>query len=93
MKTVIEMAREAGFSTAHTLGWPECYARFAELVTEQANARANNSWTLMCKKMVEAEREACATVAALTVCDTHIPTGIKIYGTAAAKAIRARRNA
>ena len=32
MKTLIEMAREAGFSTAHTLGWPECYARFAELV-------------------------------------------------------------
>ena len=60
MKTVIEMAREAGFSTAHTLGWPECYARFAELVTEQANARANNSWTRMCEKMVEAEREACA---------------------------------
>jgi len=62
MKTVIEMAREAGFSTAHTLGWPECYARFAELVTEQANARANASWTLMCKKMVAAEREACAKV-------------------------------
>jgi hypothetical protein len=36
---------------------------FAELVTEQANARANNSWALMCKKMVEAEREACAKVA------------------------------
>lgn len=38
------------------------------------------------------EREECAKVAALTVCDTHIPTGIKIYGTAAAKAIMARGN-
>jgi len=36
------------------------------------------------------EREACAKVAQSTVCDTHIPTGVKIYGTAAAKAIRAR---
>ena len=39
---------------------------------------------------VEAEREACAEIAASTVCDEHIPTGIKIYGTRAAKAIRAR---
>ena len=38
------------------------------------------------------EREACAKVAQSTVCDTHIPTGVKIYGTAAAKAIRARSN-
>ena len=36
------------------------------------------------------EREACAAVAEKTVCDTHIPTGIKIYGARAAKAIRAR---
>ena len=37
-----------------------------------------------------AEREACAQIAQATVCDTHIPTGIKIYGTRAAQAIRAR---
>ena len=40
--------------------------RFANLVaakaTEEANARANASWTLMCKKMVAFEREACAKV-------------------------------
>lgn len=36
------------------------------------------------------EREACAKLAQETVCDTHIPTGIKIYGTKVAKAIRAR---
>ena len=41
-------------------------------------------------RMLAAEREACAIVAASTVCDEHIPTGIKIYGTCAAKAIRAR---
>jgi hypothetical protein len=30
-----------------------------------------------------------AKVAAATVCDTHIPTGVKIYGQRAGKAIRA----
>jgi hypothetical protein len=39
---------------------------------------------------VKAEREACAKLAQETVCDTHIPTGIQIYGTKVAKAIRAR---
>ena len=29
---------------------------------ETANRAANQSWTLMCKKMVEFEREACAKV-------------------------------
>ena len=37
-----------------------------------------------------AEREACAKLAAETVCDTHLPTGIKIYGSRAAAAIRKR---
>ena len=41
-------------------------------------------------RMLAAEREECAIVAARTVCDEHLPTGIKIYGTRAAKAIRAR---
>jgi hypothetical protein len=34
----------------------------ADKATEEANARANASWTLMCKKMVALEREACAKV-------------------------------
>ena len=38
------------------------------------------------------EREACAKLAATTVCDIHIPTNVKIYGTVAAKAIRDREN-
>ena len=92
MKTIIEMAREAGFNKNELAYLGDNFARFAELVTEQANAQANASWTSMCNKMVGFEREACAKVAALTVCDTHIPTGIKIYGTAAAKAIMARGN-
>jgi len=42
------------------------FVAFANLVaakaTEEANAKANASWTLMCKKMVAIEREACAKV-------------------------------
>jgi hypothetical protein len=45
------------------------------------------------KQLILAEREACAKLAATTVCDTHIPTGVKIYGTVAAKAIRNRGQA
>jgi hypothetical protein len=57
-------------------------AREAGLISEYLKAFAD---------LVRAdEREACAKLAATTVCDTHIPTGVKIYGTAAAKAIRAR---
>jgi len=36
--------------------------RAADKATEEANAIANASWTLMCKKMVALEREACAKV-------------------------------
>jgi len=36
------------------------------------------------------EREACAKLAAETVCDVHLPTGTKIYGGRVATAIRAR---
>jgi hypothetical protein len=47
--------------------WTMCLLeRFAALVaekaTEQANARQNASWALMCEKMVAAEREFCAQV-------------------------------
>ena len=40
------------------------------------------------RKLIADEREVCAKIAAETVCDTHLPTGVKIYGTRAAKAIR-----
>ena len=47
-------------------GTHENLVAFANLVAakerEEANAKANASWTLMCKKMVAIEREACAKV-------------------------------
>jgi hypothetical protein len=39
------------------------------------------------------EREECAKLAETTVCDIHLPTGTKIYGSRVATAIRARGNA
>jgi hypothetical protein len=75
MKTVIEMAEEVGayiaelplenavlFEVDILSGRSAKLEAFAALVTEQANARANTSWALMCKKMVADEREACAKV-------------------------------
>lgn len=76
---IIQMANEAGLNS-YRIAPAEAVAvweRFAALVEAKAAAK---------------EREACAQVAAQTVCDTHIPTGINIYGTRAAKAIRARGN-
>ena len=55
------------------------FVTFANLVaakaTEEANAKANASWTLMCKKMVAIEREACA-----QVCDSFYLSWIDIQG-------------
>jgi len=99
MKAIIEMAKEAGFqidgdSWIHAgvvlidgrKAIDKQLERFAELVTEQANARANTSWTLMCKKMVEAEREACA-----KVCEM-VDENDLYFGSQYAAAIRARSN-
>ena len=69
MRDAIDMAREAGL-----LAWLkppedviERFKAFEALVRaderEETNRRANASWTLMCEKMVAAEREACAALA------------------------------
>ncbi len=66
--------------------------RFAALVeevaTEAANARANTSWSLMCKKMVAAENEACA-----KVCDAFQARDVGMQPAECAGAIRARGQA
>ena len=64
---IIRMAREAGFGGSPIMAvGQENLERFAALVeeaaTEAANARANTSWSLMCKKMVAAELNEIATV-------------------------------
>ena len=84
---IIEMAIE---NTINGLNFnQEGLVRFAQLVadkaTEEANARANASWTLMCKKMVAIEREACA-----KVCDDWPNGRDDVYSIG--QAIRARSN-
>jgi hypothetical protein len=69
---IIEMARQAGIlndygeEQSSWLAQTKHIEAFTKLVaaksTDEANARANASWTLMCKKMVEAEREACGAI-------------------------------
>ena len=65
---IIEMAREAclfymDYIRVDSMKQLEDFANLvAARATEEANAKANASWTLMCKKMVAIEREACARV-------------------------------
>jgi hypothetical protein len=68
---IIEMAKEARihrddswrFEMLQEKNALEVFAKLvAAKATEEANARANASWELMCKKMVAFEREACAKV-------------------------------
>lgn len=98
---VVRMARECGISVSEGNTFADdCYIsvlyRFANkaiehfLTTTRKCVTNDASREAAIQAAVEAEREACAIVAASTVCDEHIPTGIKIYGTRAAKAIRAR---
>jgi hypothetical protein len=84
MKDTIEMARESGFDiTLDPTETPpqwffECWE--SQLRAFEALVRAD-------------EREMCAKLAEKTICDTHIPTGINIYGTRVAKALRAKEQA
>jgi hypothetical protein len=64
---IIEMAQECkliGMRPFIDGIYTEALIEFAHLVaakaTEEANARETAPWTLMCKKMVAFEREACA---------------------------------
>ena len=68
MRDTTEMAREV--YGAHTEWNDSQLERLEQLVAlvraderEKTNRRANASWTRMCKKMVAAEREACARIA------------------------------
>jgi len=65
---IIRMAREADLiDDTYASDWyvyqlRQFAALVAEAATEAANARATSSWTLMCKKMVDFERDACAKI-------------------------------
>ena len=94
-KEVIRLVKEIAQSDS-TLTALEGFERFAALVAAHVReTEFKPDWNTYQQGLADgaaAEREACAKLAQETVCDTHIPTGIKIYGSRVAKAIRARSN-
>lgn len=56
----------------------------------ESNCDMNNHDFSLWKWSRNREREACAAVAEVTICDVHLPTGVRVYGGRAAQAIRAR---
>lgn len=98
---IIRMARESGLEAYSILPHKEIdwdclvddLATFAHLVYEATFRDANiaASRTILDAAVLE-EREACAKLAEETVCATHLPTGVNIYGSRVAKAIRERSN-
>ena len=94
---IVRMAKEAGWFFMEAEMASRKLERFAALVAAAKDAEHQQTLTLQQRSYereiqleVEAEREACAQIAESTVCDTHLPTGVRIYGTRAAAAIRAR---
>ena len=98
-----QFAEQAGFGV---YGWNEKeFEKFADLIAAQEReewehkfARVQNLMDVReiqpnkpcCLAARADEREACAKVAEETICDVHLPTGTKIYGSRVATAIRAR---
>jgi hypothetical protein len=78
---IIRMAREAGMG--RIVGVYKDGTRMVEVPNPDLLER-------FAALVAAAEREACAKLAESTVCDTHLPTGVRIYGTQVAAAIRAR---
>ena len=69
----------------------------AQAMSHPAVVETINVLSELCRELREAletaradEREECAKLAETTVCDVHLPTGTKIYGSRVATAIRAR---
>jgi hypothetical protein len=81
---IIRMAREAGLASIYSA----CDEPGVRCAYEDWDEELERFAALV----AAAEREACAKLAETTVCDTHLPTGVRIYGSKAAAAIRARGN-
>ena len=63
---------------------------FARSIEREIGFARAELWIKRINDAVLAEREACAMLAEETICDVHIPTNVKIYGSRAGNAIRAR---
>ena len=90
-KRIREIANEAGLLVHNPNGVPTKLEKFAELIAADERNRiwTQSHWTEYERKIVAAEREACA-----KVCEEH-PSGLNMLGGAfvtCAAAIRARGN-
>ena len=84
---IIELAEQAGFIV------DKDSQKYQKQCIQSTHSLVDEPLAAFALLVAAHEREECAKIAEKTVCDTHIPTGIKIYGTAASKAIRARSKA
>ena len=66
---------------------------FARSIEREIGFAKAELWIKRINDAVAEEREACAKLAETTVCDIHLPTGTKIYGSRVATAIRAKGTA
>jgi hypothetical protein len=79
---IVELATQAGMEQDGEMWFSNLYKTDMDVHISHLEAFA---------KLVAAhEREECAKIAAETVCDVHLPTGTKIYGSRVATTIRAR---
>lgn len=70
--------------------WPEPFlVKHEDICGDEVGPPSRCYTEAQLKQAVRDAYEEAAKVAQETVCDTHIPTGVNIYGTRAAKAIRA----
>ena len=93
----LQPCRTADHQSTQSLGGQMKINSITKLALDSDFEKTGSGWTAwthdlekFAAAVAAAEREACAKLAAETVCDTHLPTGIKIYGTRAAEAIRKR---
>ena len=78
---IIELAKQSG------MVYREFEDEFANGNTDGVDLKTLQAFAAL---VAAQEREACAKLAETTVCDIHLPTGTKIYGSRVATAIRAR---
>jgi len=82
---IIAMAEEAGLAFNFD-GYPDIWATYTNIGRKEIEC-----FVALVEAAARAdEREECAKLAETTVCDIHLPTGTKIYGSRVAAAIRAR---
>ena len=82
---IIELAKQAGLVRNGDFGMKRWEGPQSDSINDQ-------DLKAFAELVAAQEREECAKLAETTVCDIHLPTGTKIYGSRVTVAIRARGN-